>query len=77
VARSPEFKVYSPDGEYIAACKDVEDAACLVAFRGDGATIRINHKRVVWTEGLEQQTAGESYDYVRDVVSERRKERSL
>lgn len=68
MAASPNYKVYSPAGEYEASCKHVESAAALVAFLGDGATIRYLHKRTVWTEGKEAQPAAESYDYVVDHV---------
>ena len=72
MAASPDFKVYF-EKEYIAACKHVEDAAALVAFRGKGATIRHGHKvsSIVWTEGSESQPAGESYDHVVEVVQQR------
>lgn len=72
MAGSPDFKVYFQK-EYIAACKHVEDAAALVAFRGEGSTIRHGHRvsDVVWTEGSESQPAAESYDHVAEVVYER------
>ena len=72
MARAPDWKVYF-EKEYIAACKHVEDAAALVAFRGHGATIRHGHRAcdVVWTEGSESQSAAESYDYVSEVVQQR------
>lgn len=75
MAGSPVWKVFSADGLYVAACKHVEDAACLVAMRGDGTTIRYQHKFVVWTEGAEKQAAGESYDYVADIANARLNER--
>lgn len=68
---SPVLKVYSREGEYLAAFKYAEDAAALVALRGSGATIRRGHRRVVWTEGMESQPAIESYDYVAEVASRR------
>lgn len=71
MAGTPKWKVYSPDGEYIAATRYAEDAAALVAVRGDGATIRWNHGSVVWREGAEKQPAGESYDYVAQTVAHR------
>lgn len=41
-----------------------EDAAMLVSALGEGADIRVG-RRVMWTEGAEDQSAGESYDHVR------------
>jgi hypothetical protein len=63
---SPIFKIYDSKGDYRAACKLAEDAACLVAFLGDGATIRAGHgvKNIVWREGREDCPAAESYDHV-------------
>lgn len=71
MAASPRFKVYSASGEYIGCAKYAEEAAALVALRGDGATVRLDHKHVVWTEGQEDQSAGESYDYAAGVMYER------
>lgn len=72
MAGSPNFKVYFQK-EYIAACKHVEDAAALVAFRGVGSTIRFGHRvsDIVWTEGSESQDAHESYDHVAELVQKR------
>lgn len=72
MAASPRWKVYDGD-EYVAACKYLEDAAALVAFRGDGATIRDGHsaRHTVWCEGAEDQPANESYDHVRDTCLKR------
>lgn len=71
MAASPDWKVYDADKKYRAATKDVEDAAVLVAFYGDGATIRYGHDFVVWTEGKEFQPAAESYDFVHEVAVQR------
>jgi hypothetical protein len=68
---SPKWKVYTAAGEYIASCKEAEDAAVLVSVRGNGSTIRYEHKHTVWTEGAEMQPAGESYDYVANTAHER------
>lgn len=67
MAASPTWKVYA-NKDYRAACKAVEEAACLVAFLGDGATIRCEHTLIVWTEGEEDQPAAESYDHVAETV---------
>lgn len=74
MAASPRWKVYSADGEYRAACKYPEDAASLVSFLGDGATLRDGHRvrDVVWREGAEDQPAGESFDHVAAVATARR-----
>lgn len=55
MAATPKFKVFSPDGEYIAACKYPEDAGALASLEGAGATIRTGHARrhIVWTEGID------------------------
>jgi len=45
----------------------LEDAAALVAFLGEGATIR-SRRRVYWREGSEVQAAAESYDFVAETV---------
>lgn len=73
MASAPTLKIYSPDGEYVAACKYATDAAALMALYGDGATIRDGHSKrsTVWTEGAEDQPAAESYDHVHDVVQQR------
>lgn len=71
MAGSPVFKVYSSEGLYIAACKHAEDAAAIIAMRGEGATIRYQHGKVLWKEGSEVQPAGESYDLVSDTVNGR------
>lgn len=74
MGKAPEWKVYNPSGEYVAACKHVEDAACLVALYGNGATIRnpwTGHTKPLWREGVEEFSAGESYDRVCIVVNAR------
>lgn len=73
MAATPEYKVYNAQKEYVAACKYALDAAILVSNYNDGATIRHGHslKGIVWTEGAEDQPAGESYDHVADVIHAR------
>jgi hypothetical protein len=71
MAGSPQWKVYDPDGVYVACFKHVEDAAAFVAIRGPGTTIRKQHGKPLWTEGSEEFSAGESYDRVFDVVMQR------
>lgn len=77
MAGTPRYKIYQ-DAEYMAACKYLEDAAALVAIMGAGATIRDGHARadILWTEGAEKQGAGESYDYVLDVCTQRKEKRA-
>jgi len=72
MAGAPQFKVYTPEGEYVAACKLPEDAAAVVAAYGPGATIRNGHRKkdVVYTEGVDGD-AGDSYDEVARIVHER------
>lgn len=73
MAAAPQLKVFAPTGEYVASCKYAEDAAAIVAVYGDGAEIRIGHKKanVVWREGSEDQPAGESFDLVTMTICER------
>jgi hypothetical protein len=68
MAAAPKFKVYSSEGEYVAACKYVEEAAAIVAMRGEGWTIRAGHRYIVWHEGHEADEAGNSYDFVAETV---------
>ena len=64
------FDVYNPDGVLIASVIYAEDAACLIALYGDGATIRFRDY-VLWHEGRETQNADESYDHVASLVLSR------
>lgn len=59
MASSPKWKVYR-NGEYIGSTKYAEDAAALVAM--SGGEVRYGHSKIVWREGQEQHSAGESYD---------------
>lgn len=56
--------------EIRARCLHAEEAACLVAFLGNGARIVVG-RRTVWEEGKEVQPAAESYDYVTEWVEKR------
>lgn len=71
MSSSPKYKVYDASGTYQAACKEIEAAAALVALYGDGSTIRFDHRTALWREGKEIQPAGESYDYVAELATER------
>jgi len=64
MAASPDWKVYTDDGEYIASCKYPVDAAAIVNIHGDGTEVRLGHDIVCWVEGQEDQPAGNSYDNV-------------
>lgn len=70
MAQAPAFKVYV-GGEYIASCKSPEDAAGLLALRGDpSGAIRYGHGLTVWREGADGR-AGDSYDAVAALVYRR------
>ena len=78
MAGSPQYKVYSPSGEYVAACKEIEHAAAIIgAFYAypeePGATIRYGHSKkwTLFTQGIDGD-AGESYDMVAIVSHARR-----
>lgn len=70
MAATPRYKIYNASGEYVAACKYAEESAMLVSLLGDGSTIRDGHEKkyIVWHEGKQDQGAGESYDYVAQVI---------
>lgn len=68
MAGSPVFKVYR-DKEYVGCCKYAEDAAALVSV--SGGEIRYQHRHVVWSEGAESLSAGESYDRAAAIMHER------
>lgn len=70
-----DYKVFNKAGEYIASCKHVEDAAVIVSVQGNGASIRLKHRKTwtLWMEGAELQPAGESYDFVATTANERLK----
>ena len=71
MAKSPRWKVYSDDGVYLAGCKHILDAAAILGAHGiPGYTIRDLHRTIVWTDGSDG-VAGDSYDHVVAVVSER------
>ena len=70
MAASPRFKVYDSAGLYQAACKEIEGAAALASFYGEGATIRDGHQSIVWTEG-QDGCASDSYDATAEIVASR------
>jgi hypothetical protein len=64
---SPQWKVYTQEGEYVAAMKYPSDAAMVIAGLG-GGTVRHQHRRVVWDEATALFPAGESYDRAAEVM---------
>ncbi|HET7413417.1 MAG TPA: hypothetical protein VFJ18_12235 [Pararhizobium sp.] len=72
MAATPQWKVYRA-GEYVAACKYAEDAACLVSM--SGGVVKHGHNLIVWREGSEEFSAGESYDRAARIMKSRRYER--
>lgn len=73
MASSPKYKIYSAGNEYMGCVKHLEDAARLMS---DGCTIRYGHTKacILWTEGEESQSAGESFDHVAEVGTARENE---
>ena len=81
MATSPQWKVYDATGTYQAACHDIEAAAILATFYSDnsevspGATIRLGHRLIVWTEGPTEDGCDgrgtDSYDEVAERAEER------
>lgn len=72
MAGSPKYKVYR-DGKYVAACKFAEDAAALIAV-SDCGEVRFGHSTVLWSEGSEEFSAGESYDRTAEVIQDRERQ---
>jgi len=68
---SPKYKVYDNDGQYVASCKHLEDAAILVGIGyPDRGTVRLGHGRTLWTNGVDGN-ASESYDGAAQVMADR------
>jgi hypothetical protein len=65
--RSPQWKIYTVDGEYVASTKHTEGASLLMDLYGEGSTIRYDHRKIVWTEGLDGK-ASDSYDKTADLI---------
>lgn len=68
MAQSPKYKIYK-GAEYVGCVKDATDAAVLVAVQENG-TVRLGHKRVLWTEGADG-FAFDSYDAAAEKILER------
>ena len=73
MAGTPVLKIFNAAGEYVGCLKHAEDAACICASYGAGASIRYGHskKDTLWSEGAESFSAGESYDRAAKVINER------
>lgn len=74
MAASPEWKVYRGK-EYIGCCKYPDDAAALVSL--GGGIVKHGHSLVVWTEGSEEFSAGESYDGAARIMLARLRQQSI
>ena len=63
MAASPKFKVYDKAGAYQGCAKEIEAAAVLAGFYGEGSTVRLDHGAayVLWTDGEQR---GASYDEI-------------
>ena len=71
---APPLKIYTATGDYIGSLWYLHDAACLVGFHGEGATVRLGHrvKDTLWTEGAEEVLASDSYDAAVEIMMARR-----
>jgi len=69
-----KWSVASKSGDVVAKCYTIEDAAAIVAMRGEGTKILFGRK-VLWVEGAEEKVAGESYDFVADTCYNRLNDR--
>ena len=69
------WKVYTADKEYVGSVKYPSDAAALVAAYGEGATIRYGHrvKDIMFTDGEDGVSAGDSYDEAAEIAMTRAK----
>lgn len=59
MAAAPRWKIYTPDGEYVASTKRTTEAALVVGSLGRGAKVKYNHNIPVWHEGHEVVTAAQ------------------
>lgn len=72
MSAAPSWKVYTPEGDYVAACKHPSDAGAIAALYSTGAEIRYGHPRgaVCWIEGADGH-AGDSLDLVAETCYRR------
>jgi hypothetical protein len=71
VFRVMKFHVFNSESEPIGVFVHAEDAAAMVAVLGEGACITDPGCGILWSEGSEAFSAGESYDGVAEVVHKR------
>ena len=66
MAASPRLKVFSPDGEYVAAFKYAEDAINFAICRGNGSEVRAGHakKAVVWRVSNDDDWSGDGNNII-------------
>lgn len=67
---SPVWKVFDADKKYQASTKEVEAAAALCAFYGEGSMIKYGHSVVAFVNGRDGNAA-ESYDAVATIAWDR------
>jgi hypothetical protein len=53
MAGSPQWKLYTASGRYMASAKEPECLAACIGLYGHGATIRHGHSLICWTEGVD------------------------
>lgn len=68
MAGSPKYKIYTSRGEYVAACKYAEDAACVVGNQGTGATVKANGRIVYRTVEMSADGLSDSFDAIADQI---------
>jgi hypothetical protein len=71
---SHDWKVFGPDGVYVASCRDPKTAAIVVDEYGRGSVVKFGHTKIVWREGFEQISAGDSLDMCATVLKNRKAE---
>ena len=68
MAGAPRFKVFH-FGNYVAACGSGEIAAAVASMTGEGV-VKVEG-RIVWREGKEDFSGGDSYDAAGDIMRAR------
>jgi|3_EtaG_2_1085321.scaffolds.fasta_scaffold203715_2 hypothetical protein len=71
MAGSPRYKVFH-FGNYVAACGSGEIAAAVASMTSEGV-VKVDG-RIVWREGKEDFSGGESYDGAGDIMRERNRQ---
>jgi hypothetical protein len=67
MGQSPHWKIYTQEKEYVASVKNTEGAGLLANLYGNGTTIRFEHRKIVWTEGVDGRAA-DSYDFLNEII---------